>query len=382
MVKLTFYPLGNADCCLVDLDNGKKLLFDYANTRDPSDDEDLRIDLPAKLREDLDAAHRTSYDVVAFSHLDKDHYQGASEFFYLEHAKKYQGKDRIKMDIMWVPAALITEDGVEDTEGKVIQAEARYRLKQKCGVRVFSRPERLKDWLKKNGLTLDDVKDLITDAGKIVPGFTVTADGVEFFVHSPFAKRLDENTVEDRNEDSLVLQATFRVDDTDKKVIFAADTPHEALADIVSITKSKGNEERLEWDVIKLPHHCSYLSLGPERGKDKTTPIKEAVWLYENQGQDGSTIVSTSKPIPAKGTDEDRDNNPPHRQAAAYYKDVKDKHDGDFVVTMEYPDATAPKPLVIEITASGMTKASAVSMAASVQFREKITPKQKERGYA
>ena len=57
--KLTFYPLGNADCCLIDLENGQKILFDYANVRDSDDDDDLRIDLPEKLREDLEEAEKT-----------------------------------------------------------------------------------------------------------------------------------------------------------------------------------------------------------------------------------------------------------------------------------------------------------------------------------
>ena len=60
MHKLTFYPLGNADCCLIDLDNGQKLLFDYANMRDSNDDYDLRIDLPVALRDDLAAAGKDS----------------------------------------------------------------------------------------------------------------------------------------------------------------------------------------------------------------------------------------------------------------------------------------------------------------------------------
>ena len=56
--KLTIYPLGNADCCLIDLENRQKILFDYANVRDSDDDDDLRIDLPEKLREDLEAAKK------------------------------------------------------------------------------------------------------------------------------------------------------------------------------------------------------------------------------------------------------------------------------------------------------------------------------------
>jgi len=355
MAKLTFYPLGNADCCLIDLDSDKKFLFDYADARDPEDEDDLRIDLPAKLREDLDAAGRDAYDVVAFSHLDKDHYQGASEFFYLQHDMDYQDDDRIKIETLWVPAALVTEDDVDDDEGKIIQAEAHHRLKQKEGIRVFSRPDRLKDWLEKNGMKLKDIKGLVTDAGQLAPEFSLDDDGVEFFVHSPFAKRLDEDTVEDRNAESLVLHATFLCDGTETKVFLAADAIHDVLADIVDITKSKKNEARLDWDVFKLPHHCSYLSLGPKKGTDKTVPVDQVESLYEEHGQAAGVIVSTSKPIPEKGSEEDKDDNPPHRQAANYYKDVRDMHEGEFIVTMEHHKPSEPVPLEIEIDESKAT---------------------------
>lgn len=49
-----------------------------------------RIDLPGVLRKDLEGCKRDYYDVVGFSHLDDDHIRGACNFFYLEHAEKYQ----------------------------------------------------------------------------------------------------------------------------------------------------------------------------------------------------------------------------------------------------------------------------------------------------
>lgn len=348
MHKLTFFPLGNADCCRIDLANGRKILFDYAAMRDPEDENDRRIDLPAALREDLDDADRDDYDVVAFTHLDMDHIKGAPDFFWLEHAEKYQGEDRIKIRELWVPAAVITERGPDDKDAKVIQAEARHRLEQGQGIRVFSRPERLKDWLEERGLTLEDRKHLITDAGNTIPDFTLEADEVEFFVHSPFAVRQDENTVEDRNTDSLALHATFVQHGRETKVLFTSDINHEVIADIVRVTRQKGNEDRLEWDVVGLPHHCSYLSLGPEKGKDKTEPVPEVEWLYEEQGRRGGILVSTSWEVPSEDTDQ-----PPHRQAAAYYEEQTDALGGEFKVTMEHPKASAPEPLVIKIDGSG-----------------------------
>jgi hypothetical protein len=354
MPKLSFFPLGNADCTRIDLDDGRKILFDYADRRDPDDEEDLRCDLPKELRDDLEQQNRDYFDVVAFTHLDKDHYEKASGFFYLEHAEKYQDEERIKIRELWVPASVITESGVDDAEGRIIQREARYRLKQGKGIRVFSRPLRLEAWLEQQNLRLEDRKHLITDAGKLIPDFSKSgAEHVEFFVHSPFAKRLDDGTVEDRNDDALVVQATFLCDGREPKVILAADVTYDVVVDFVGITKSHNNDSRLEWDVFKLPHHCSYRSLGPEKGEDLTAPVGEVAWLFEQQGQQKGIVVSTSRPIPEKGTSEDKDDNPPHRQAADYYRSVANSRDGEFKVTMEHPTKEAPQPLVIQVDGFG-----------------------------
>lgn len=344
MPKLTFFPVGNADCCRIDLADGQKLLFDFADTRDPSDKEDVRIDLPKALHEDLESANRNHYDVVVFTHLDKDHYSGASEFFYFEHAKKYQSEARVQINTLWVPAAVIVEEAPDEDEARIIQTEARYRLEKGEGIRVFSRPDALKDWLKEHGLTVGERANLITDAGQLVPEFTATKNSVEFFVHSPFADSLEDGTIIDRNRDSIVVQATFMCESSETKVILGSDVDHEALAQIVTVTKRKKNESRLEWDVFKLPHHCSYLSLGPDKGENKTEPVTEVKWLFEDQGQQGGIVVASCRPIPS--VDETQ---PPHKQAAAYYREVLNVLGGEFIATMEHPRVNRPDKLEIII---------------------------------
>jgi len=344
MHKLTFYPLGNADCCKVDLLNGKKLLFDYAHYYDSEDEEDLRADLANLLREDLETASKDNFDIVAFTHADDDHIHGFSEFFYLEHAEKYQSEGRVKIKELWVPAAVILEDGVIG-EAKILRAEARYRLKEGKGIRVFSRPERLEDWLKEQRLTLVERKSLITDAGNLVPGFEKSTDGVEFFVHSPFAVHVaDEGELEDRNGSALILHATFDCEGDETKFFIVGDSTYEVLNDIVNITRVHNREERLQWDIYDIPHHCSYSALSDEKGRDKTVPASEVKWLLD-QGLYRGILISCSKPIP----DNDDDNQPPHRQAANYYKEVAATKSGEFKVTMEHPSKAKPKPLVITI---------------------------------
>lgn len=345
MPQVTFFPLGNANSALIDVGNGRKILIDYAATRDP--DHYKRIDLPATLHRDLAEAKRTSYDVVAFTHLDADHIRGSSQFFWLDHAATYQGEGRVGIDEMWVPAAAITEVGLDD-EARVIREEARHRLRMGSGIRVFSRPARLKDWLASEGLSLDSRMHCIVDAGQLVPSFNLSEDGVEFFVHSPFAVRQNENEVEDRNCESIAFQARFVVDGRDTRLLMLSDLPCDDIAAMVRTTKSYGNDDRLEWDICGLPHHCSYLSLCAQKGTAKTEPIPEIADLYEDMGRQTSTLVSSSEVIRNVDTIQ-----PPHFQAANFYKDAVAGHGGEFIVTMEHPTEAMPDALVIHIDARG-----------------------------
>jgi hypothetical protein len=207
---LTFHPLGNADCTRLDLADGRKMLIDYADMKNHDDPWDRRIDLPAEVKSDLRAANRDYYNVVGYSHLDDDHSRGSGEFFWFDHAAKYQTEGRIKIRELWVPAGAILEDGLDDC-ARIIRQEARYRLKKGSGIRVFSRPVKLKAWLEANGLTLESRGHLITDAGQLVPGYSIFGpERVEFFIHSPFGWRQNDNEVIDRNENSIVFQAFWR----------------------------------------------------------------------------------------------------------------------------------------------------------------------------
>jgi hypothetical protein len=300
VAKVHFFPLGNADTLRIDLASGGRILIDYADMRCADDEDDLRCDLPKELRRDLSKAGRDYYDAVCITHLDDDHCKGFGDFFWLRHAKTYQDGNRIRINELWVPAAAILEEGLDD-DARLVRAEARYRLREGKGVRVFSRPARLKKWMEDNGIDFENCKHLIVDAGKLVPGYTKEGPAqCEFFVHCPFGWRQDEYTVVDRNEDSIVMQVTFREGRRDSFLFLGSDVNHETLSVIVQISRKHGHDGRLLWDLMKLFHHGSYLALGPERGTDETKAVAGVKWLFETQGRRGGVIVSPSWPIPAK----------------------------------------------------------------------------------
>jgi hypothetical protein len=350
---LTFYPLGNAATTLIHLANNDLVLMDYANMRCEEDPNDKRIDLPEALRDELDEAGRESFRVVAFTHLDDDHICGARDFFWFDYSEGLQGDDRVKIDELWVPAAAITETCL-DGDSFAIRAEARHRLKNGYGIKVFSRPARLAKYLEEWGLSVEDRADCIVDAGQLVPGFSKNDTGqAEFFVHSPFAWRTDEG-LEDRNECSIVVQMTMREGFSESYALLGADINYESLSQIVRTSRKHNNEHRLHWDILKLFHHCSYKSLSPEKGEDITEPVEDVKWLFEELARQKEIIISPSWPIPAKGTPDDLDKQPPHRQAANYYKKIIEDSDGQFKVTMETPSEARPKPIKLKVSSTGV----------------------------
>jgi hypothetical protein len=347
MHKILFYPLGNADTALISLENGKDILIDFADVANPDDPKEKRIALAPELRRLMSDKNKDYFDIVAFSHGDNDHTKRASEFFHLEFANAYQGEGRYKIRELWVPAAMIVEEGSED-DARIIRQEARHRLRRGVGIRVFSRPAQISDWLEKQGLSLESRLDLITDAGQIVPGLSLEKDGVEFFVHSPFAHRQSDEILIDRNNNCLVLQATFQVSGMLTRMLLLGDITWKPLDDLISITQSHGRDERLFWDVCKLSHHCSSYALSEIKGRDKTIPTKLIDWLYA-QRSNGAIQVSSSDPIPSFDTVQ-----PPHFQAENYYRDrLREVQNGKFLVTMAHPTEDKPQKIEIEIGTGG-----------------------------
>jgi len=361
MAKIIFYPLDNADSYLVTTDKGTIFAFDYAVSHDPNNSENRCIDLRKAFREDIGWPNRNYVDVFGVTHGDDDHVRGIRDNFWLEHAKMYQGEDRVKFTELWVPAALLTEEAEDHT--KIIRAEARYRFWNKKGIRVFSRPAKLKAWVEKQGKRWEDYEHLVTNAGQWVPGFSLSEinnTGISFFVHSPFGER-QKDAVLDRNEKCLVFQATIRAAtgavSADTRFMITGDVPQAELSEIVKITEAHAEvdptrKDRLRWDVYKIPHHSSYGSLGPEKGTTKTEPTPEIAKLLDEYGSPNGVMVSSSKKIPSE-SNKDADKMPPHRQAYNRYKETADALDADLFVTMEHPSIPNPARLVITVDGHG-----------------------------
>jgi hypothetical protein len=370
--KVTFYPVGNGDTTQILLDNGRRVLFDFCHREKSEDDATPEIDLKKHLRDELKSAKRDHFDVVAFTHADKDHIQGSTDFFWLEHAAKYQDKDRIKIEELWVPAAMVIESAENDKQSSefvILRQEARHRLLEGKGIRVFSQPQELMDWLvpklKERGEKADARDRLFVDAGTIVPGFTLANDKVEFFCHSPFKQHCEGGDII-RNSAGLVFNVRLQSGAETFDYLEVGDAEWADLEDIVSTTRAHKRDDRLKWDLFNIPHHCSAYALSDDKGEKETIP-KPKVKELLLEGRAGAYIVSCSKPINDEKSAYEQ-TQPPHIQARKAYERYLKQVDGTkFLVTMSEPNATKPEPLEFEFTAKGLAlKKSAIVGSAAI----------------
>ncbi|SDL53702.1 hypothetical protein SAMN05660337_3230 [Maridesulfovibrio ferrireducens] len=366
MHQVIFYPVGNGDTSQIILNNGKRILFDFRHLKKSEEEGDPHINLNDHLKDELKKADKDYFDVVAFTHGDKDHIENSTEFFELQHAKKYQGDGRIKIKTLWVPAAMILETAASDSQSSefvIWRQEARYRLKEGKDIRVFSKPAELKKWFEDEKLDFDSRKHLITDAGKLAEDFSLEDDGVEFFCHSPFIKHVDEGD-DMRNSAALIFNVRFRINGSVFDYLAVGDSEYEVLEDIISITKYHSREDRLHWDLFNIPHHCSYKALNKEKGDNETEPA-ESIKELLGFGRLNSYLVSSSKPIENNKEAYDQEQ-PPHVQAKNCYKKYLKKVNGaDLLVTMEEPKRTKPEPLIFKIESRGISLDSKTVAAAA-----------------
>lgn len=357
MHTINFYPVNNGDSAQIVLENGKRILLDYRQCSDATDNSVPSFNVAGKLREDLENANRDYFDVVAFTHADKDHIEGCTEFFELRHAEKYQGEGRIKIDELWVPASIVLESATNDEQSNefvILRQEARYRLKEGSGIKIFAKPQEIVDWMENNDVDVAQREHLFVDAGTIVSTFSLDNDGIEFFCHSPFMKHIEGGGKEIRNQSAIIFNIRIKSGAELYDFFAIGDSEWKVLEEIVAITKNKSNNDRLEWDLFKAAHHCSYLALSDEKGDQETVPKPLIKELLES-GRSDAYIVSSSKAI-SFDNDAYQQTQPPHVQARNCYQKYLNSVGGrKFLVTMEEPNTTKPEPIVFEIGNGGMS---------------------------
>lgn len=334
---LTFFPVGNGDMCLIKVAGVGTVLIDL-NISERSNG--VACDLAKTLRDKclIDKHGRPYVNVLAQTHPDQDHCRGLRDYFYSGPPKDYEkagpapdGGRRILVNELWSSPMVFrrkSKNAELCDDAKAFQAEAKRRVK------LF----------RENGKT-DNPGDMITIIGEDEDGKTdgleeilkkegdvfseinnVQNDIVSVRVLGPFPKQGgDEEATLCKNDSSVILQITFN---GKHKLLFGGDAGVGIWKRLWK--KHKSDKSALEYDLLLVPHHCSWHSMSEDSESECDNPKVDNDALNAlGQAKGKAFIVSSSKSI------RDDDDTPPSHRAKKEYEKILERVDGAFLCVEE-----------------------------------------------
>ena len=352
--KITFYPVLNGDCSLIEFANGQKMMFD-CNFRGDAEDEnndDYNV-IKDLLENKLKGTHKglPYLDAFVLTHPDQDHCRGFKDKFFQgknpetkDGAPSKSDKDNklILIGELWYSPRVFSENTNELSEdAKAFKKEAQRRMK------LYEENSSDKD---KPGNRIRIIGYADVDALDNIPSEVISAAGdtvkklngktlsdFRFFVHAPFKDSIKDDN---RNATSIVLQ--IRVDEGDKsdvgRIVLGGDSEWRVWKKIMEKTSDDNN---LKWNLLEAPHHCSYHFFADNRDNEPEQSSLDFLAKRINKGY----VVSSSKTIK-----QNNDNPPCQKAKNRYIKSLNDKEDYFKCTTVD----DVQNPVIFEVKSDGI----------------------------
>ena len=368
---LSFFPVGNGDMTLVKTEEGHKILIDM-NIRAAADDpDDDTPDVAAKLRDKLsrDARERLYVDALLVSHPDEDHCRGLRGHFHLGPPDGWsENADKIFIREIWSSPMVFRHalrDRVLCEDAKAFNTEARRRVQ-----RFRESPLSIGDGDRililgedENGKTdgLQDILVRVDQEFSWINGRTDQSMTARLLAPLPADDDNDEYLLS-KNNSSTVLQFSLSGGQVRDKCRFLTGGDAKVAVWEKLWQRHQWHPERLSYDILQAPHHCSWHSLShdswSEQGKD--AEVCEDARSALSQARDGATIIASSNPI------KDDDNDPPCIRAKREYVSITDGVRGTFKCVGEHPSEKSPDVMEFEIGEHGVRLKTTLMTAATV----------------
>jgi hypothetical protein len=337
---VVFWPVGSGDSTTIVIDQGLVMQVDLRDMASADDDGAVVAPVIDRLRETLPTADGNPY-LAAFvlTHADLDHCCGFGDLL----------DSDVVIGELWATPRLWRElddeiDLCDDAQRFHDEAKRRIAatVKAVAGGRQPVSGDRVRVIGYDDDRERQDYSEL-PDECFTFPGQLITSvDGqdvssrFEAFVHAPFR----DDCAAARNETSLALQVTLTADDgAIGRILLFGDLSHDTLKKIFDYSELHGRPERLEWDVLLAPHHCSkgamYVAADGEQLLDQ-----ELLDQFERHARPGAWVVASAYPFRPADSDGD---NPPHCVARDRYEEIVDNA---VLCTGEYPSEGEPHPVV------------------------------------
>lgn len=360
--KIEFFPVDNGDMTLITLDSGRTILVDV-NIRKAADDEDDEeaTDVATLLRDRLerDGDGRLYVDAFLLSHPDEDHCRGLDRHFHLGKPGDWSKKaDKILIREMWSSPIVFRRkkdvDGAVCGDAEAWWAEARRRVKLYRDTKAKSSildGDRIQVLGKDKDGKTDDLTDILIETDSEITKICGKSDGTfhAWLLAPHLVSKEEAEALVGKNSSSTVVRFSIAADGSADSARFL--TGGDAMVENWERVwrRNKTRTDRLSYDILLSPHHCSWHSLSYDSWSEKRekAEVSKDARSALGQAQDKAFIVASSDEI------KDDDKDPPCIRAKREYKDIVDEVGGTFLcVAEECSDGV----LLFEIEADGLRR--------------------------
>ncbi len=346
---VVFWPVGTGDSTTIVIDDRHVVQVDIHDMASAGEEGAAVTAVVDRLVESLPqgADGRPYLAGFILTHADKDHVLGFADLL-----------DRVTIGEIWATPRLWREEA-EAEGGLCPDAEAFHEEAERRVVAVkravaAGRQPASGDRIRVIGYDIAQEDHAYAELpGEYLsrPGEAVSrldgedlGDRFEVFIHAPFK----DDCAADRNATSLAMQVNL-MDGTGNEghVLLLGDLAYETIEKIFSYSEYHGRTERLAWEVLLAPHHCSkrvmYIA------EDGEEMLKQDVLdaLSRHAAEDAVIVISSATFRP----EDEPGDNPPHSVARSRYEELVDV----VVITAEHGGAETPQPVVFTVGPAGLT---------------------------
>ena len=355
--KIVFFPVANGDMTLIQTESGRNILIDM-NIRAAADDpDDNTPDVAKMLRDRLerDSQGRLYVDVLALSHPDKDHCSGLAKHFHLGVAADWaQGSDKIFIRELWSSPLVFRRASKRHRlcdDAKAFNSEARRRVKcfRDAGGSVGDGDRILILGEDEDGKT-DDLTQIVVPVDKEFSTVNWQHDDtMKARLLGPLPKVDDDGEeAQSKNNSSTVIRFSLTGGNVPDKCRFLTGGDTEVVI-WEQLWDKHQYGDWLTYDVLLVPHHCSWHSLSHDSWSElgENAKVSQDARSALSQARGGATIIASSKPI------KDDDDDPPCVRAKREYEKIVTAVRGQFRCVGEHPSESSPDVTEVEIDHNG-----------------------------
>lgn len=357
MARVTFFPVGNGDMTLIQLESGRTILVDVkicAAADDPDDDTpDVAKLLRARLKRD--GKGRLYVDAFLLSHPDQDHCAGLKKHFHLGPPGDWSKiSDKILIREVWSSPMVFRRKSclhVLCEDALAFNAEARRRVERFQEGEAVGDGDRILILGEDEDGKTDDLTAILVRQGETFCKVNGERDwSMTARLLAPHPKSDDkEEEVRAKNRSSTILNFSLLGEGVADACRFLTGGDAEVAVWERLWQRYKNLRDWLRYDILQAPHHCSWHSLSAdswsERGEDAKMSGDARNALA--QARKGAVIVASSKAI------KDDENDPPCIRAKREYEKIAAEVGGSFRCVGEHPTEKSPDVMEFEVGRNG-----------------------------